>query len=50
MRFTGALVPAFAHDRSVAHDDTAYARIRCCRIEAALGELECAGHVMPISF
>ena len=44
VRFAGALVPAFADDGTIAHDDAADARIGCRRVQPARRQLQGAGH------
>ena len=44
MRFTRALVPAFADDLLPARHDAADARIGLGGVEPAFGKLECARH------
>ena len=44
VRLAGALMPAFAHDDAVAHEHATDAGIGRGRVQAALGEVERAGH------
>ena len=48
MRFTGLLVPPFANDFAIAHDDAADHRVRVGAVSTSCRELQRTGHVRTV--